>query len=65
MVAVPAFSAVMSPLCVTVATLLLLDDHSTLLMVALAGDTMTLACTVSPTVSEVLGTLTLTSVTFT
>ena len=49
MIAEPEDLAVMSPELLTVATLVLLDDHVTLLSVALEGETVAVNCFVSPT----------------
>ena len=48
MVAVPADLAVTKPLLLTVATLLLLEVHVTVLLVVLLGDTVAVSCNVSP-----------------
>ena len=50
MVALPSPLAVTRPEELTVATLLLLVDHVTLLFVALLGDMVAVSCWVSPTV---------------
>ena len=54
MVAEPGDLAVTSPLLLTVATAVLLDDQVTVLLVALAGSTVAVSCRVLPSVTVAL-----------
>jgi hypothetical protein len=52
MVELPADFAVIKPLLLTEATLVLLDVHETLLSVALLGDTVAVSCLVAPSFND-------------
>jgi len=63
MVAVPADTAVTIPLLVTVATMLLLLDHVTVLLVAFSGNTVAVNVSVVPIVISAVGRFSVTFVT--